>query len=168
MARAGEEDLEMHYTATFRTHPPSQAAGTLYYPMDVDDLPVAGGSRPDRLTEVRPQEVQRRTVEQNVDAVTFPTLDVPMPQKVDQPLALLLSAHFLDPEQVIDVPKISLPARPTRRFPRMLQGAEQLVEVQLIDRWFIPLVQIADIPAPGLFLVCRADRRQSSSSSWLR
>ena len=47
MARAGEGDLEMHYTATFRTHPPPQAAGTLYYPMDVDDLPAAGGSRPD-------------------------------------------------------------------------------------------------------------------------
>ena len=62
-----------------------------------------------------PQErVLRRTVEQNVDAVTFPTLDVPMPQMVDQPLALLLSAHFPHPEQVIQVPKISLPFRPTQ------------------------------------------------------
>ena len=66
--------------------------------MDVDDVPAAR-SRPDRISEVRPQErVLRRTVEQNVDAVTFPTLDVPMPQMVDQPLALLLSAHFPDPE----------------------------------------------------------------------
>ena len=79
---------------------------------------LAAGGRPSPLVEVRPQEmVLRRTVEQNIDAVTFPTLDVPMPQKVDQPLALLLSAHFPDPEQVIDVPKISLPARPSRRFP---------------------------------------------------
>ena len=56
MARAGEGDLEMHYTATFRSHPPPQAAGTLYCSMDVDDLPAAGGSRPDRFMEVRPQE----------------------------------------------------------------------------------------------------------------
>ena len=41
MAREG--DLELHYTATFRTHPPPQAAGTLYYPMDVEDLPAAKG-----------------------------------------------------------------------------------------------------------------------------
>ena len=34
-------------------------------------------ARPDRLYEVRPQDrVLRRTVEQNVDAVTFPSLDV--------------------------------------------------------------------------------------------
>ena len=56
MARAGEEDLELYYTAEFRTHPPPQAAGTVYFTMDVDDVPVALGSRPDRLSEVRPQE----------------------------------------------------------------------------------------------------------------
>ena len=31
MARAGEEDLEFNYTAEFRTHPPPQAAGTVYF-----------------------------------------------------------------------------------------------------------------------------------------
>ena len=51
MARAGE-DLELHYTAKFRTHPPSQAAGTVYFAMDVDDVLAALGSRPDRLSEV--------------------------------------------------------------------------------------------------------------------
>ena len=57
----------MHFTATFRANPPPQAAGTQYFAMDVDEVPVAG-SRPDRLTEVRPQErVLRRTVEQNVE-----------------------------------------------------------------------------------------------------
>ena len=126
--------------------PRRQAQCTLA--MDVDDVPAVLGSRPDRLLEVRPQErVLRRAVEQNVDVVTFPAHDVPMPQMVDQPLALLLSAHFPDPEQVIEVPKISLPSRPTRRFPRFLQLAEQLVEAPTIDRWFILLVQIADIPA---------------------
>ena len=51
-ARAGEEDNEMHFTATFRANPPPQAAGTQYFAMDVDDVPAAGGSRPDRLHDV--------------------------------------------------------------------------------------------------------------------
>ena len=46
------------------------------------------------------------------------------------------------------MPKISLPARPTRRFPRMLQTAEQLVEVPLeVVARFRLLKPIADIPA---------------------
>ena len=149
MALAGEEDLELHYTAEFQTHPPPQAAGIVFFAMDVDDVPAVKGSRPDRLSEVRPQErVLRRTVEQNVDVVTFPALDVPMPQMVDQPLALLLSAHFPDPEQVIEVPKISLPSRPSRRFPRILETAEQLVQVSLDLVARIGFVDpIADIPA---------------------
>ena len=50
--RAGEEDNEMHFTATFRANPRPQAAGTLYFAMDVDDVPAAGGSRPHRLLDV--------------------------------------------------------------------------------------------------------------------
>ena len=46
MARAGEEDLEMHYTTEFRKHPPLRAAGIA---MDVNDVPVASGSHPDPL-----------------------------------------------------------------------------------------------------------------------
>ena len=43
-----------------------------------------GGSRPDRLAGVRPQErVQRHTVEQLADCVpVVPLLDVPVPQMV--------------------------------------------------------------------------------------
>ena len=69
MAWAGEEDHEVHYTAKFRTHPPSQAAGIVYFSMDVDDVLAAVGSRPDRLSPVSgPQErVQRHSVEQIVD-----------------------------------------------------------------------------------------------------
>ena len=60
----------MHFTATFRANPPPQAAGTQFFAMDVDEVPVAG-SRPDRLVDVRPQErVQRRTVEQLVEPVS--------------------------------------------------------------------------------------------------
>ena len=76
----------MHFTATFRANPPPQAAG-----MDVDEVPAAG-SRPDRLVDVRPQErVQRRTVEQLVDAAPcLPALDAPVPLVVEQ-LADVLS-----------------------------------------------------------------------------
>ena len=45
-----------------------------------------GGTRPDRLSDVRPQErVQRRTVEQLVVAAPgLPTLDAPVPLVVEQ------------------------------------------------------------------------------------
>ena len=134
MARTGEEDLELHYTEEFRTHPPPQAAGTVYFAMDVDDVPAALGSRPDRLSEVRPQErAQRRTVKQIVDPVPLRALDDPAPQMVGQ---LLNLAHFLDtplpdPEQVIE---------------------EQLVEVPTIVSWsLLQLItkQNVDIPVPG-------------------
>ena len=155
MARAGEEDLELHYTAEFRTHPPPQAAGTVYFAMDVDDVPAALGSRPDRLSEVRPQErAQRRTVQQIVDPVPLPTLDDPAPQMVGQ---LLNLAHFLDtplpdPEQVIEVPKILSDDVPMRALVRETQLAEQLVEVPTIVSWsLLQLIkkQNVDIPVPG-------------------
>ena len=155
MARAGEEDLELHYTAEFRTHPPPQAAGTVHFAMDVDDVPAALGSRPDRLSEVRPQErAQRRTVQQIVDPVPLPTLDDPAPQVVGQ---LLNLAHFLDtlfpdPEQVIEMPKILSDDVPTRTPAREPQLAEQLVEVPTIVSWsLLQLItkQNVDIPVPG-------------------
>ena len=153
MARAGEEDLELYYTAEFGTHPPPQA---VYFAMDVDDVPAALGSRPDRLSEVRPQErTQRRTVQQIVDPVhSLPTLDDPAPQMVEQ---LLNLAHFLDiplpdPEQVIEVPKILSDDVPMRALVRETQLAEQLVEVPTIVSWsLLQLItkQNVDIPVPG-------------------
>ena len=64
-----------------------------------------GGSRPDRLTEVRPQERdQRHTVEQIILA---PVLDVPVPLMEEQLLVDAFAPHDIHvPEQVIDVPKI--------------------------------------------------------------
>ena len=53
--------------------------------MDVDEVPAAVGSRPDRLSPVSgPQErVPRHTVEQIVDtALVVPFLDVLVPQMV--------------------------------------------------------------------------------------
>ena len=100
---------------------PSQAAGTQYFAMDVDDVPAAGGSRPDRLPDVSgPQErIQRRTVQQIVDYLPLPILDDPAPQMVGQ---------------VIEVPKIPRiwTMRRSVDFLRQPQTAEQLVEVPTI------------------------------------
>ena len=122
----------MNFAAKIRRHPPPQAAGTVYYPMDVDDVPAARGSRPDRLLDVSgPQErVQRRTMEQIVDCVpVVPLLDVPVPQMVDQLVEVLRPVDTMVPEQVIDVPKITsqdvIPQRVVLRVPQM---AEQLVD----------------------------------------
>ena len=111
MARAGEEDLEVHCTSTFRTHPPPQAAGTVYYPMDVDDVPAAGGSWPDRLLDVSgPQErVLRRTVEQIVEPVRgVPVLDALVSQMVDQAAEVVrfFVSLLVVAEQVIEVPTV--------------------------------------------------------------
>ena len=73
----------MHFRAKFWTHAPPQAAGAVYFAMDIDDVPAASGSRPDRLTNVSgPQErVLRHTVEQIVDSVPWsPVLNAPVPQ----------------------------------------------------------------------------------------
>ena len=68
-----------------------------------------GGTRPDRLYEVRPQErVQRRTVEQIVDNTLFlPTFDIPVPQMENQLVEVCRLLDVLTPEQAIEVPKIS-------------------------------------------------------------
>ena len=67
--------------------PPPQAAGTQYFALRVDEVPAAGGSRPDRLAPVSgPQErFQRHSVEQLVESVRgVPVLDAPVPQMVEQ------------------------------------------------------------------------------------
>ena len=104
----------------------------MYFNLD-DDLDVLA-ARPDRLYEVSPQDrVLRRTVEQNVDAVTFPSLDVPEPQMGDQLVAVLQKIDTVIPEQVIAVPKISYDSTPQRVVDRRRpQEAEQLVEVPTI------------------------------------
>ena len=99
-ARAGEGDFELNFAAKIRRHPPPPAAGTVYYPMDVDDVPATSGSRPDRLSAVSgPQErVPRHIVEQIVDTVpVVQLLHVPVPQPVDSVLEVLNE----DPRQVV-------------------------------------------------------------------
>ena len=99
-----------------------------------------GGTRPDRLFEVRPQERdQRRTVEQIVDnTLIVPSLDVPVPQMENQLVEVCgqLDTHI--PEQAVEVPKTSSSSRHSRRrrvrFAQ--QTAEQLVEVPTISILF--------------------------------
>ena len=111
-------------------------------------------------------QVQRHTVEQIVDAVSgLPTLDVPVPQMVDQPMALLAALDFLVPEQVIKVPKVSTPSRCPRTVLSVPQTAEQLVEAPTIVS-FSSLLRLSDslssrplvVEEVDVFLVFSQDR----------
>ena len=62
-ARAGEEDHEINYTATVRTHPLPQAASTLYFTLDDDEEMFAAGVRP----AGPPERVLRHIVGQIVE-----------------------------------------------------------------------------------------------------
>ena len=126
----------MKYTATFRRTPTP--------PMDVDEMPAAG-SRPDRLTEVRPQErVLRRTVEQNVEPVRgVPVLDALVPQMVEHIVDVLKIIDRGLPEQVVEVPKVSLQdvvlLRAALREPQL---AEQLLEVPTHPGYALAVVAV--------------------------
>ena len=84
-----------------REAPTSQEPGTQHFFLDDDSVPELGGTRPDRLFEVRPQERdQRHTVDQIVDAVPgLPTLDVPVPLMVEQLVDVL---QFFDARRAQD------------------------------------------------------------------
>ena len=143
-ARSGEWGSELNYTATIRTTPTPQAAGTVYYPLDVDEVPAAG-SRPDRLTEVRPQErVLRRTVEQNVEPVRgVPVLAAPVPQMVEHVVDVLRIFDRGPPEQVIEVPRVALrDVVPQRAVLRVPQLAEQLVDVPTEPGYVLAVVAV--------------------------
>ena len=108
------------------------------------EAPLSHGSRPPCLGELRgPQDkYQMHTVEQFADDVPMLTLLVsPVPQKVKQLVAVLARFDAPDPEQVIELPKISLPPRFSSKnlTPQM---AAQLVEVP------VPSVLEVTIMAP--------------------
>ena len=117
------------------------------FDLSFDEEP--GGSRPDRIVGVRPQEqVQRHTVEQMADsALVVLILDVPVPLLVEQVVDVLqfFGALLLVVEQFLDVPKIILEDIPPRISAREPQLAEQLVEVPTILNF---LKQTVDIPVP--------------------
>ena len=152
MARArGEERDELRNAAGQKT-PPRRAASTVYFSLDDDGDVLA--ARSDRLLYVRPQDrFLRRTVEQNVDAVTLLSLDVPEPQMGNQLVEVPQKIDTRTSHQVIEVVKI-FPDRVPQRLveSRPPQMAEQLVEVPTIMSFISPqqqtAEQIVDIPVP--------------------
>ena len=119
--------------------PTPSEPGTRYFSLDDNDsVPELGGSRPDRLSGVRPQErVPRRIVEQIVDsAPVLPLLHDPEPQLVDSVVEVrkILDNLLPDVEQVIKVPKILPHTVPQRSSLQEPQTAEQLVAVPVIER----------------------------------
>ena len=136
-----------------RSQTTSVAGDTEFFSLFEEEL---GGTRPDRMYEVRPQERdQRHTVEQIVDSVLFaPSLDVLVPQMGNQLVDVCRLFDVLIPEQAIEVPKISpTPRPPRRRRVRFAeQTAEQLVEVPTIISYSSlqrTVEQNVNIPVPG-------------------
>ena len=132
-----------HITVRSSTPAPrSQRTGTRAGEGEVFELRIAPRGqntphpeeRPAPLLEVRPQVwAQRHSVVQVVGAVSeLPTLDVPVPQLVDQLLSFLTALDSFVPEQVIEVPKIPTLSRCPRTVLSVPQTAEQLVEVPTI------------------------------------
>ena len=94
------------------------------------------GARPGSVTDPRPQErVQRHTVEHIVDYVRsapmVQILDALVPQMVEQlpDIMHVFDTFTLDPEQVIEVPKMLPDDVLVRSAVRDTQLGEQLVEV---------------------------------------
>ena len=86
--------------------------------------------------------------------LSVPTLDVPVPQLVDQlpDIEQFFRALSPDPEQVIEVPKILPFDVPMRAALRFTQLVEQLVEVPTIISFSSlqrTVEQHVDIPVPG-------------------
>ena len=105
----------------------------LHHGLRAQERPLPG-TRPAGLAEPRGDvvQVQRHVVG---GAPSLPTLVVPVPQMVDQPVDILEIIAKLSPpvvEQVIDVPKIIQDSAPQRlKPPEPQQLVEQLVEVPL-------------------------------------
>ena len=117
--------------------PTPQEPGTQHFFLDDNRVPELGGSRPDRPSDVRPQErVPRRIVQHIVDsAPVLPLLHAPVPQTVDsvEEVLQILDKLVLGVEQVVEVPKIlqhTIPQRSSLQEPQM---AEQLVAVPVIE-----------------------------------
>ena len=132
--------------------PTPQEPGTQHFFLDDDSVPELGGSRPDRLVDVRPQgRVPRRTVEQIADSVpVVPLLHVPVPQPVDSVVDVLKIIDRGPPELVVDVPMVSrqdvVPLRAALREPQL---AEHLVDVPTTPGYAFAVVAVQTLGWPG-------------------
>ena len=119
IARAREEEREVLNTAAFRTTVPPPE------PELFDLFEEPGGGRPDLLLEPQgPQAgIQRHTMEHIADVVPMvQILDIPVSQGADQLVEVGRHLDFLIPEQVIEVPKISLDKAQRRRITSATDG----------------------------------------------
>ena len=145
-ARAEEGGFRVELCGEDPFHPPPQAAGTVYYPMDEDDVLAARGSRPDRLSAVSglQERVPRHIVEQIVDIVpVVQLLHVLVPHQVDSVVEVLkiLDKSLPNVEQVIEVPKILQHTVLQHSSLQEPQLAEQLVEVPTPSPALAPVPQ---------------------------
>ena len=116
----------------------------------------AGGRARDELHGHAPDDAlpQGRILRHVVGHLFVPSLDVPVPQMVDQlpDIEHFFAALSPDPEQVIEVPKILPLDVPVRAAFRVTQLVEQLVEVPTTVSYSSLLrtaEQLVDIPVPG-------------------
>ena len=132
-----EEKSELNYTAKDGKTPPPQPVLFQLYEEEPGGRRLASVAEPPGTQE----QVQRHTMEQLADvAPMVPSLAVPVPQMVDQLVAMIKDVDSVVPEQIIAVPKISWPSRFPRTVLREPQKAEQLVEVPVpapsFSDWF--------------------------------
>ena len=124
--------------ATHHSSPKGGWPGVTHDALRGQTTASSGGRRPGVLKEPEPpnvvERVQRHILEQTVSAPGLQILDAPVPQTVDQLVTALSHVDSFVPEQVIEVPKISLPSCP-RTALREPQTAEQLVEVPTVVSW---------------------------------
>ena len=116
----------------------------------------AGGGARDELHGHVPEAPlpQGRVLWHVVGHLSVPSLDVPVPQMVDQlpDIEHFFAALSPDPEQVIEVPKILPLDVPMRAALRVTQLVEQLVEVPTTVSYSSlqrTVEQLVDIPVPG-------------------
>ena len=155
MARLARGQMTASAEATYdapRSQTTSVAGDTEFFSLYKEEL---GGTRPERLHEVRPQDrVQRRTVEQIVGNTLFvPSLGVPVPQMENQPVEVCRLLDILIPEQAIEVPKISSSRHFRRRRVRFRGLDGGTVGGSADDRFLLLIVR-----------ACGAERGHSSSS----
>ena len=116
----------------------------------------AGRRARDELHGYAPEDAlpQGRILRHVVGHLSVPSLNVPVPQMVDQlpDIELFFAALSPDPEQVIEVPKILPLDVPMRAALRVTQLVEQLVEVPTTVSYSSlqrTVEKLVDIPVPG-------------------
>ena len=134
MARAGGWERQA-LRGDVPEQPTPQGPGTQFFDLFDGSVPELGGTRPDRLVDVRPQElVQRRTVEQLVDAAPcLPALDAPVPLMVEQLVTVLAEMEKEEDAEILQGAPVSA-AEKARKKNELPRGYSQCKTVQKTGR----------------------------------